>query len=72
MVYLQAFTKDTGKYLQAATDSTPLTLADKDEAAASQVFGFFKQGRPMDSWRILCLFLPFWRGPGRNPDLPWH
>ena len=39
---------DTGKYLEGATVTTPLSLVDKDENSSGQPFCFCKQGRPME------------------------
>ncbi|CAJ1370837.1 unnamed protein product [Effrenium voratum] len=51
---------ETGKYLEAATDTTPLTLADKDENSAGQLFGFFKQGRPMEIKHRDTVYIQSW------------
>ena len=51
---------DTGKYLEGATDTTPLSLADKDENSSGQLFGFFKQGRPMEMKHRDTVYLQTW------------
>lgn len=51
---------DSGKYLEAATDTKPLSLADKDENSAGQLFGFFKQGRPMEMKHRDTVYLQTW------------
>ena len=51
---------DTGKYLEGATDTQPLALADKDENASGQVWGFFKQGRPMEMRHRDTVYLQTW------------
>jgi len=51
---------DTGKYLEGATDTKPLSLADKDENSSGQLFGFFKQGRPMEMKHRDTVYLQTW------------
>ena len=51
---------DTGKFLEAATDTNPLALADKDESSSGQLFGFFKQGRPIEMRHRDTVYLQTW------------
>eukprot|EP00931_Biecheleriopsis_adriatica_P005709 TRINITY_DN107194_c0_g1_i1.p1 TRINITY_DN107194_c0_g1~~TRINITY_DN107194_c0_g1_i1.p1 ORF type:complete len:1503 (-),score=410.13 TRINITY_DN107194_c0_g1_i1:97-4557(-) len=51
---------ETGKYLEGATDSTPLCLSDKDENKPGQCFGFFKQGRPLELKHRDTVYLQTW------------
>lgn len=49
-----------GKYLELTTDSEPIHLADRNESATGQQFGFFKQGRPMEIKHRDTIYLQSW------------
>eukprot|EP00439_Symbiodinium_sp_Y106_P015570 s5485_g2.t1 len=51
---------NTGKYLEASTDTEPLALTDKDENASGQLWGFFKQGRPMEMRHRDNVYIQSW------------
>ncbi|CAE7768150.1 Anxa6 [Symbiodinium sp. CCMP2456] len=51
---------DTGKYLEASTDTEPLALTDKDDNASGQLWCFFKQGRPMEMRHRDNVYIQSW------------
>lgn len=51
---------ETGKYLEAATDTQPIGLADRDENSSGQQFGLFKQGRPLSVKHRDTVYLQSW------------